>query len=48
MDAALIRATPEVATPEFWFAMQIAMLAGFATAFPTNWWLIRKGLKEKM
>ncbi|ALG61685.1 MULTISPECIES: DUF4396 domain-containing protein [Citromicrobium] len=37
-----------VNTPEFWFAMQIAMLAGFATAFPTNWWLIRKGLKEKM
>ena len=37
-----------VNTPEFWFAMQIAMLAGFATAFPTNWLLIRKGLKEKM
>ncbi len=34
--------------PEFWFMMQIAMLAGFATAYPVNWWLIRKGVKEKM
>ena len=38
----------EVATPEFWFAMQFAMLAGFCTAYPTNWWLIRKGVKERM
>ncbi len=37
-----------VDTPEFWFAMQLAMLAGFLTAYPTNWWLIRAGLKEKM
>lgn len=35
-------------TPEFWFAMQIAMLCGFATAYPTNWLLIRAGVKEKM
>lgn len=34
--------------PEFWFMMQIAMLAGFATSYPVNWWLIRKGIKEKM
>lgn len=32
----------------FWFMMQIAMLLGFATAFPMNWWLIKKGIKEKM
>ncbi|QDL93629.1 DUF4396 domain-containing protein [Paroceanicella profunda] len=38
----------DAATPEFWFAMQIAMLAGFATAFPVNWWLIRSGVKERM
>lgn len=38
----------EVATPEFWLAMQFAMLAGFVTAFPTNWWLIRAGVKERM
>ena len=34
--------------PEFWFAMQIAMLCGFATAYPVNWWLIRSGVKERM
>ena len=28
--------------------MQLAMLCGFATAYPVNWWLIRRGLKEKM
>ena len=38
----------QVNTPEFWFAMQIAMLCGFATAYPVNWWLIRAGVKEKM
>jgi hypothetical protein len=37
-----------VNSPEFWFVMQIAMLAGFATSFPVNWWLIRSGVKEKM
>lgn len=34
--------------PEFWFAMQIAMLAGFVTAFPVNARLIRAGVKERM
>jgi hypothetical protein len=38
----------EVPTVEFWFMMQIAMIAGFATAYPVNWWLITKGVKEKM
>ncbi len=38
----------EVTTPIFWFAMQIAMLAGFVTAYPVNWWLIRAGWKERM
>ena len=39
---------PEADSPVFWFAMQLAMLAGFATAFPMNWWLIRRGIKERM
>lgn len=34
--------------PVFWFMMQIAMLFGFATAWPVNTWLIRKGIKETM
>ncbi|GJL58830.1 MAG: hypothetical protein NPIRA03_16870 [Nitrospirales bacterium] len=32
----------------FWFMMQIAMFAGFLTSIPVNWWLIKKGIKEKM
>ena len=38
----------KVDSPEFWFAMQLAMLAGFATSYPVNWWLIRAGVKETM
>jgi hypothetical protein len=34
--------------PVFWFMMQIAMLAGFVTTYPVNWWLIRRGIKERM
>lgn len=34
--------------PEFWFAMQIAMLAGFCTSYPMNWLLVRTGVKEAM
>jgi hypothetical protein len=34
--------------PEFWFMMQIAMLAGFLTSYPVNWWLLRAGIKEAM
>lgn len=33
---------------DFWFMMQIAMLFGFMTAYPVNWWLLKTGLKEKM
>ncbi|WP_240610381.1 DUF4396 domain-containing protein [Sphingomonas pokkalii] len=40
--------TAAVATPEFWFAMQLAMLAGFVASYPVNWWLIEAGLKERM
>ena len=38
----------KVASTEFWFAMQLAMLGGFLTSYPVNWWLIRTGVKEKM
>ncbi len=38
----------EVNTPEFWFAMQLSMLAGFCTSYPVNWLLIRAGVKEEM
>ncbi|HEY2352979.1 MAG TPA: DUF4396 domain-containing protein [Candidatus Acidoferrum sp.] len=32
----------------YWFLMQLAMIAGFLTAFPMNAWLIRRGVKEAM
>jgi hypothetical protein len=32
----------------FWFMMQIAMIVGWATAYPANTWLLRKGWKERM
>ena len=38
----------EVNTPEFWFAMQLSMLAGFCTSYPVNWLLIRARWKERM
>jgi hypothetical protein len=34
--------------PVFWCMMQIAMLAGFLTSYPVNWFLLRAGIKEKM
>ncbi|MHB8718377.1 MAG: DUF4396 domain-containing protein [Candidatus Dormibacteria bacterium] len=35
-------------SPVYWFMMQIGMLLGFATSYPVNWWLIRRGIKEAM
>jgi hypothetical protein len=32
----------------YWLMMQVAMVLGFATTYPVNWLLIRKGVKEKM
>ena len=34
--------------PQYWLMMQVAMVFGYATAFPMNWWLIRIGVKEAM
>lgn len=38
----------EISMVEFWASMQIAMVCGFLTSYPVNWWLIRKGIKEAM
>ncbi|WP_437594830.1 DUF4396 domain-containing protein [Sorangium sp. So ce1000] len=35
-------------SPVFWFMTEIAMFLGFATSYPVNWWLLRKGIQEKM
>lgn len=38
----------EKTSPVFWFMMQIAMIGGFLTSYPMNWWLLRRGIKERM
>ena len=35
-------------TAAYWFLMQVGMLLGFATSYPVNVWLIRRGIKEAM
>jgi hypothetical protein len=37
---ALIGEPAGPATPAFWFVMSIALLVGFAFAYPMNWWLV--------
>ncbi|MFZ0468315.1 MAG: DUF4396 domain-containing protein [Thiogranum sp.] len=44
----VLQAQLEPNSAEFWFMMQLAMVAGFVTAYPTNWWLIRARIKERM
>ena len=44
----LLGAKLDVNSFAFWFMMQIAMLCGFLTSYPANWWLLKAGLKEKM
>lgn len=44
----LIGVSLEPNAAEFWFMMQIAMLCGFVTSYPVNWWLIKFGIKETM
>jgi hypothetical protein len=34
--------------PRYWLMMQAGMILGYATSFPMNWFLIRRGLKEAM
>lgn len=41
-------AVAPVDSVEFWAAMQLAMVGGFITSYPMNWWLIRIGIKEQM
>ena len=35
-------------SPVYWLLMQAGMCVGFATAWPANVWLIRRGVKEAM
>lgn len=45
---ALFGGRASVFSPEFWVAMQLAMVAGFVCAYPVNAWLVRRGIKEAM
>lgn len=38
----------EPAGPAFWFVMSMALLVGFITAYPMNWWLVSRHLKHGM
>ena len=48
MFGRLLQVHLDAHSPEFWFMMQFAMLAGFCTSYPVNWWLVRAGIKERM
>lgn len=39
---------PEPTSVVFWFMMQIAMMIGFFTSYPANWYLVKKGVKHAM
>ncbi len=34
--------------PSFWFIMSMALLVGFITAYPINWWLVSRHMKHGM
>lgn len=36
------------AQPQFWFIMSMSLIAGFAFAFPMNWWLVSNHMKHGM
>ena len=45
---AVVGGRASVFSPEFWVAMQLAMVAGFVCSYPVNVWLVRRGIKEAM
>jgi hypothetical protein len=36
------------ARPQFWFVMSMALIVGFACAYPINWWLVANHMKHGM
>jgi hypothetical protein len=43
-----IAAGDDPARPEFWFIMSMALIVGFACAYPINWWLVAHHMKHGM
>lgn len=48
MFGAVLGVKLEVSMVEFWALKQVAMVYGFLTSYPVNWWLIRNGIKKAM
>ncbi|PHP64755.1 hypothetical protein CSC94_22755 [Zhengella mangrovi] len=48
IGAMLVGAPLEPATPEFWFVMSMALLAGFVVAYPVNAWMVARHMKHGM
>ncbi|MFC0523725.1 DUF4396 domain-containing protein [Pontibacillus salicampi] len=44
----LFQNPPMPSEATYWLMMQIAMILGFLTSYPANWWLVQKGIKEAM
>ena len=38
----------EPTQPTYWFMMQVGMALGLLTAYPANWWIVKKGSKYGM
>ncbi|NMM35219.1 MAG: DUF4396 domain-containing protein [Phycicoccus sp.] len=43
-----IEGSADPLTIGFWFVLSMALIVGFALAFPMNWWLVASGLKHGM
>lgn len=48
MAFAISPAMREPSRPGFWFIMSMALLVGFITAYPMNWWLVSRHMKHGM
>jgi len=43
-----VPASGDPSGPAFWFVMSMALLVGFNTAYPMNWWLVSRHMKHGM
>jgi len=43
-----VPASNDPSGPAFWFVMSMALLVGFITAYPMNWWLVSNHMKHGM
>lgn len=48
MAKSYVPASSDPSRPAFWFVMSLALLVGFVTAYPMNWWLVSNHMKHGM